>query len=280
MKIVRISQFNYTLFYLPIYIAKEKGFFPFEIVFENRNNDDLPVEDVVKKRAEFSLGDPVMSAYEKYSDAITIGMIVKQLPNYLISLNPLAKEITLKDLKGKRVGCYAKNTTTHKMLAYLLKKEGLNIEKDVELVELQHHRELGPLISDEADYCIVMEPVLSQAIANGAKVVYSFMESLPAMAVSGFTCRVDQDPQLVKVFLFGVQKGIDTLKNKKEVLRIARAYFPDIEERALENAYVHLRAKVWTSTLEINEKLWKQSFMIRPELTVNKTYTNKFQKNL
>jgi len=268
-KQVRISQFNYVIFYLPVYIAQEKGFFPFDIIFENKNSDELVVEDVLKGKADISIGDPIIAEYKRYKDKVVcVGIILNKFPLWAISLNPLAKKIKSPILfKGFKIGSYPKPSTMYMILKKVLKENNLNIEKDVEIINLKGNRELGPLYGGETDICIVSEPIISQALSNGAKIVMKLDEKFDPMCISGFTCQKNADKKMVRDFLLGVKKGLDIIyNNENETLRICKKYFPDIDEKSLLYSIKHLKKQGWTRSLKIDKKEWINAIKIRDEI--------------
>jgi ABC-type nitrate/sulfonate/bicarbonate transport system substrate-binding protein len=205
--------------YLPVYIARE--FYPFEIL--NCNNDDQSINAVIEGRADISMSDPFMFNEIDYKNVKVISGFIKKPLLYLITFNPF-----LKDLNKKILVTYPKPSTTFLFASKLSK------ENDLDLIETPFNTELGPLLTQEADAGLVIEPNYSQAVLNGAITLDSF--DIP-FAFTGFCSK-----KPCKDFLRAVGKGIEIFKNDPvETLRVAKKYF-HLDEDILKLAIDRFRS--------------------------------------
>lgn len=274
-----VAQFDYVLYYLPFYIAKEaflkKG--P-EIEVVCTGNDDSAVEAVCSGEADVALSDPSMAAIatEEGKPCRVVGQIAHKAPMFLITLNqlfePLPPEKLGQILSGMRVSTYPRPSTTYTCTVSFLKGIGLEPGKDVEIVETPYRDELGPLFSAEADFAMVNEPIFTQAVGNGAKSIHSLVEDFGSMTFSGFTVRKGfgkkgEERKALQLFLEAVAKGCKAVHSDHELsLKIARKYFPEIEGEVLGKALDRLVGQgIITKKLEIPKKEWDGLVKLRLE---------------
>ncbi len=81
----------------------------------------------------------------------------------------------IKDLKGKRVQVSSEGSGNYFGLAYVLKQEGLDIKKDIELVYLEQAETLIALESKSIDAASLRPPYLNFARTRGLGVLYPNM---------------------------------------------------------------------------------------------------------
>ena len=74
---------------------------------------------------------------------------------------------SLKDLKGKEIGTIGKGLTPDIILQTLLKKNGLDLSKDIKIDYLSSGNELAPLyLSGKKDIVVIAEPMASKILAK------------------------------------------------------------------------------------------------------------------
>ncbi len=275
-----IAQFDYVLYYLPLYIAKEK-FLPntgLELTLLCTGNDDSALEAICEKRAEVALSDPSMAALftQAGKPCRVIGQMAHYAPIHLITLNQLYEPAPLYKLaallRGKRLSTYPKPSTTYLCTCALLRRLGLTPEKDVELVQTPYREELGPLFSAEVDFAMVNDPIFTQAIGNGAKTLHYLKEDFGPMTFSGLSVRAGfgkkgQEKKELEVLMQGVQKGMELVfKEPQMALEVAKAYFPRIEEKYLKKSIDELvMQNIFTKNLRVPKADWEGLVKLRME---------------
>jgi ABC-type nitrate/sulfonate/bicarbonate transport system substrate-binding protein len=248
-----IAQFDYVIYYLALYAAKDglaKAGLELELV--STGNDDSAVEAVCSKRADVALCDPSMAALAMQGGkpCSVIGQLAHKAPMYLITLNQLyepAKPAHLAHiLRNSRLSTYPKPSTTYACTCSFLKRIGLEPGKDVELLQTPFRDELGPLFSAESEFAIVNEPICTQAAANGAKVLRALSEDFGSMTFSGLTIRKGfgkkpAEHRSLSLLMKGIRQGMQTIhKDQKAALAAARSAFPEIAEDHLKKSIAGL----------------------------------------
>lgn len=274
-----IAQFDYVIYYLALYVAKDRlSKAGLEIELISTGNDDSAVEAVTSRRADIALCDPSMAALaaQEGKPCSVIGQLAHKAPMYLITLNQLygsAKPNQLVPLlRNSRLSTYPAPSTTYTCTCSFLQRIGLETGIGIELMETPFRDELGPLFSAEAEFAIVNEPICTQAVANGAKVVHSLSEDFGTMTFSGLTMRrgfgkkADEKKALLAL-MKGIRQGIETIfTDQKAALAVARGVFPEIAEEHLKKSISGLvKGGIFTRTPSIPRADWDALVKLRLE---------------
>lgn len=274
-----VAQFDYVLYYLPFYIAKDAFLGDgLEIEVICTGNDDSAVGAVCRGEADVALSDPSMAAIatQEGKACRVTGQIAHKAPMFLITLNQLFDPLPLERLgpclSGMRVSTYPKPSTTYTCTCSFLRKTGLEPGRDVEIVETPYRDELGPLFSAEADFAVVNEPVFTQATGNGAKPIRSLLDDFGPMAFSGFTVRrgfgrKGEEKEALRRFMEAVGKGCEAVHSDRKLsLEIACRYFPEMEEEVIGKALGRLVEQgVITRKTRIPLREWEGLVALRVE---------------
>ena len=204
-----IAQPDNLLIYLPLYIAKEE--LGFELI--NCGNDDKVIEAVKEGRADISVGDPLMFGTVDYGQTKLFAAFINKPLLNVITFNQF-----FDNLQGKTMVTYPKPSTS-----YML-SERLARQYDLTLIETPFNTELGPLLTQEADVAIILEPNYAQATRNRARTILTLSDE--GFAFTGFTSKKKQ-PDFQKA----LRKGIDVFyENDELTLSIAKKYFSLCDE--------------------------------------------------
>lgn len=274
-----IAQFDYVIYYLALYATKDRlSKNGLEIELVSTGNDDSAVEAVTSKRADVALCDPSMAALatQEGKPCSVIGQLAHKAPMYLITLNQLYAPVPPKQLaallRGSRISTYPQPSTTYTCTCSFLRSIGLEPGKDVELLQTPFRDELGPLFSAEADFAIVNEPICTQAVANGAKVVHSLSDDFGTMTFSGLTIRrgfgkKPDERRALLLLMKGVKQGMETIfTDQKAALASARSMFPEIDEVHLKKSISGLvKNNIFTRTPLIPRADWDALVKLRFE---------------
>lgn len=227
-----ISQPDTILGYLPLYIAKELG--DFEII--SCGNDDESVKAVLEGRADIGVGDPFMFKEIDYGKLKIISAFVTKPFLYIITFNP-----SIKDLKNKTLVTYPKPSTSYNFSMKLKKKYNLN------LIETPFNTEIGPLLTQEADMTLILDPNYTQAIKNGAITLKTLIDEPFA-----FTGIYSYNKN--KKFITLMKRAINIFNNDKVfTLKVAKKYFY-LKEDVLKEAISNLRkANIYSTTFTKKE---------------------------
>lgn len=168
----------------PITIADGAGFFKAEgleaeVVLTNSGSNTLAA--VSGGSAQFGglpYGDAIL-ATEKGQPLISVAALVNQYTTDAIMSASKAKELgitasmPLKDriakAKGLKIAVNAPGSGQDKLIRFVLKKNGINPDKDVTIVGLGNEGMLPALLAGQVDALLNSSPTTDQGIAGGAQ---------------------------------------------------------------------------------------------------------------
>ena len=241
MRKATISQAFQSLLYLPLYVGMDEGFFAkqgLDLTKESAGSGSVALSAVISKSAQFSLHGPEWTAIaaSKGAPVNTIANVVNGAAVW-IAATPDFKFSSVKDLKGEKIVTGTMPTTSTSLFIKLLKENGMDANKDVQMIQVPLGTEPGPFVAGQAKVAVMYEPGLDQVVAKGMKVVVGFPQLYGAYAFSTITARVDVDADLAQRLTNGLEMAVRFMhKNTARTVEIAQKQFPTLEPAVVEAA--------------------------------------------
>ncbi|WP_027577768.1 ABC transporter substrate-binding protein [Bradyrhizobium sp. Ai1a-2] len=263
MKKATISQAFQSLLYLPLYVGMNEGFFEkqgLDLNKESAGSGSVALSAVISKSAQFSLHGPEWTAIaaSKGAPVNTIANVVNGAAVW-IAATPDFKFDSVKDLKGQKIVTGLMPTTSTSLFIKLLKENGMDASKDVEMIQVPLGTEPGPFVAGQAKVAVMYEPGLDQVVAKGMKVVVGFPKLYGAYAFSTITARNDVDPDLAQRLTNGLEMAVRFMhKNEARTVEIAQKEFPNLEPAVVEAAVKRMLAdNVYPTSVDITPEALK-----------------------
>lgn len=270
---VKVAQFGDVFLYMPLYLADSKGFFKEEgiqIQLINTGGDDKTFAAVISGSATFGIADPtfVAIAKEKGQGGKVIASVVNGVPFWGITKNPQIPEI--KD--GKQLDGYSVATFPSPSTAYTLQ---FDMFEDAGLKPNIKQGAFGALLpmleAKQVDIALELEPNVSTAVHNGARVLYSFADMYGDFAITGVTASeatIRNNPDLVQRFVNALEKAEKFAHAYPDsVVYYANKRFPDLDDVIVEQA---IKRIISTNTLPqsavISKEAWEKAILLRNEV--------------
>jgi NitT/TauT family transport system substrate-binding protein len=257
MRKATISQAFQSLLYLPLYVGMDEGFFEkqgLDLTKESAGSGSVALSAVISKSAQFSLHGPEWTAIaaSKGAPVNTIANVVNGAAVW-IAATPDFKFESVKDLKGEKIVTGTMPTTSTSLFIKLLKENGMDANKDVQMIQVPLGTEPGPFVAGQAKVAVMYEPGLDQVVAKGMKVVVGFPQLYGAYAFSTITARVDVDPDLAQRLTNGLEMAVRFMhKNTARTVEIAQKQFPTLEPAVVEAAVKRMLAdNVYPTSVDI-----------------------------
>ena len=238
-KKVVISQAFQSMLYLPLYVAMDEGFFAKEgldVTKQTAGAPSVALSAVISKSAQFSIHGPEWTAIaaSKGAPVHIIANVVNGAAVW-IATTPDFKFTSVKDLKGQKVVTGLMPTTSTSLFIKLLKENGMDAKKDVEMIQVQIGSEPGPLLAKQANVAVMYEPGLDQVVAKGMKVVLGFPKLYGPYAFSAVTARTDVDPDTAQRVVKGMEMAMRFMQaHEAETVAIAKKEFPSLDPMVVE----------------------------------------------
>lgn len=172
-------------------------------------------------------------------DIVTIGGVVN-VPSFYLYVQPSIK--TQEDLRGKTLGITRYGASTDFTLRYLLKKWGLEPDRDVKVIQMGGQPEIfagmqagviqGGILSSPGDF--KAKKAGFALLANFAKVGLDY----PTTSLISTRSTIKKDPETVKRFLMAYSEGVDRLFRDKELaMKVIGKWTRTQDRETLESSY-------------------------------------------
>ncbi|CAH1650138.1 MULTISPECIES: ABC transporter substrate-binding protein [unclassified Chelatococcus] len=137
---------------------------------------------------------------------------------------------SVKDFKGKTIGLNVLGTGIWGPLAIALKKNGIDPDKDVKLVEAAFPTQEDAIRTGRLDIGVLNQPFAARAEAKGGlRKVFSISEEIPDIVHILEACSktfVDKNPELAALYVEDLTAGMGkALANRDETLKIVTEIF-------------------------------------------------------
>lgn len=267
---ITVAQVGDFFLYLPLYYAKEAGYFDREgldVRIVDSGGDDKSVAAVISGSADFGVGDPTFAsiANEQGQQVRVIGAVVNGVPFWGVTKRPALERIDRPaQLQGLTVATFPKPSTAYVLQSAMFEKGGLKPR----IREAQFGSLLPLLDTGAVDIVLELEPNVSTAVANGAHVVYSLAEQYPDFTITGVTVlqgTIDRRPETVRKFIRALDAAERAAHAEPEKLvAFARKRFPDVPPAVAEAAARRmLSADVIPQTAKVSATGWKAAIDLR-----------------
>lgn len=281
LETIKVAQFGDVFIYTPLYLANTKGFFKEEglkVDLINTGGDDKTYAAVIGGSALFGIADPtfVAIAKEQGIDGRVIGSIVNSVPFWALAKNPEVPLIT----NAAMLAPYSVATFSAPSTAYTVQTE---MFKDADLTPNIKQGAFGALLpmldTGNADIALELEPNVSTAVANGAKVVYSFADKYPNFTFTGITTSkktIDENPEIVQRFINAITKAEKFAHQYPDSAAFYMVeLYPDVDKDVVTQA---IKRMVDSNTLPqnavISSEAWKQAVSLRHRMGDLKSLEN------
>lgn len=260
---VRLSEVTHSIFYAPLYIAINNGYFDDENIdlkLSNGGGADKVMTSVISGSAEIGLMGPEATIYchvEGQKDyPVIFGQLTKRDGSFLVGRNP-EPDFDWSSLSGKHILAGRAGGVPAMTLQYVLNQNGVSTD-DGSLFDtsVAFDAMVGTFESDPSiDYTTMFEPTASEYVALGkGYIVASVGEAsgeVPYTAFSAQKSWLSKHDDTAKAFLRAVLRGYKYMKdNTPEVVATALApSFVGTDESSIAAAVKsYLSIDAWAST--------------------------------
>mgnify|MGYP000366229447 CR=1 FL=1 len=246
LKKVRLNEVAHSIFYAPQYVAIEKGYFEKEgikLELTTGFGADKTATAVISGDADIAFMGPEATIYQfnqgNADYLINFAQLTQRAGNFVVSRK---KEDSFKweDLKGKKVIGGRPGGMPEMVFEYVLKKHGMNPQKDINLVQnIDFANTSGAFVSGEADYTVEFEPAATLIEEQGAGYVVASVgkESgyVPYTAYSAKKSYLDKHPEIIQSFTNALQKGMDFVQihTPEEIASVIAPQFPETDLKTI-----------------------------------------------
>ncbi len=267
-----ITEPNHVVGYLPLYVTQRRGFFAeegIEVKWTTIETGSGPTNALLTNQVFAMLGGPEHNAFAKAkgADLKAIGGVLVRSSVYVMAAKgqepakpPASNAEWASFLKGKKIGTGAYGSTPNSVTRFLLSRFGLDPKADVQLIEIPSAAIVAAIKSNQVQFGVVNEPLVTQGIRNGiwGEPIYKTPVELGPYAWATINVRADtieKKPQLVERFMRALTKGLKaTYSDRQETIAIAKREFPTMAVEDLTAAVERC----------LNDELWSKDGFVEP----------------
>ncbi|MBQ6727813.1 MAG: ABC transporter substrate-binding protein [Clostridia bacterium] len=254
VKTIELNEVTHSVFYAPLYIAMENGYFEEEninVKLTNGGGADKSMTALLSGTADIALMGPETVVYvhnQGKKDAPKVfGQLTQRDGSFLVSRND-EPNFSWENLRGKEILAGRKGGVPAMTFEYMMSELGMENGVDYTLnFDVQFNLMTGAFIGGTADYCTVFEPTASEYERNGTWHVVASVGSqsgeIPYTSFIALESYLSKNPDTVKGFLSALKKAFEFLATHtdKEVAEAIVKQFPSTTITSLEASVKNYR---------------------------------------
>ena len=239
---VTLSEVAHSLFYAPMYVAIEEGYFEEEgidLELVTAFGADKVTTAVISGEADIAFmgSESTIYVYNQNADdyLVNFAQLTQRAGNFLVSREPMDK-FQWNDLKGTNVLGGRKGGMPQMVFEYVLKKHGIDPQKDLTIDQsIDFGSTAAAFSGGKGDFTVEFEPSATALEMEGAgHVVASLGEASGYVPYTAFSARksyLAEHPEIIQSFTDALQKGMDfcNTHTPEEIAAIIQPQFAETD---------------------------------------------------
>ena len=238
---VTLNEVAHSIFYAPQYVAIEEGYFKDEgldMTLITGFGADKTMTAVISGEADIGFMGAEASIYAYQEGAtdpvVNFAQLTQRAGNFLVAREEMP-DFKWEDLKGRKVLGGRKGGMPEMVFEYILKKNGLDPEKDLSIDQSIDFGATAAAFTgdDSADFTVEFEPSATALEKQGAGYVVASLGVdsgyVPYTSYSARTSYMEKNPDIMQKFTDALQKGMDFVQSHtpEEIAEIIEPQFPE-----------------------------------------------------
>ena len=265
-KKVVLNEVAHSIFYAPMYIAIEEGYFAEEgidLELVTGFGADKTMTAVLSGNADIGFMGSEASIYtynEGASDyVVNFAQLTQRAGNFLVAREKNV-DFSWENLKGKEVLGGRKGGMPEMVFEYILKQHKIDPEKDLTINQNIDFGSTAAAFSEgQADFTVEFEPGATNLEKEGKGYVVASLGTdsgyVPYTAFSAKQSYIDKNPEIIQGFTNALQKGMNYVQNHTPE-EIAKIIEPQFKETDLDTTIVtrYYEQDTWKDNLVFEEE--------------------------
>lgn len=243
---VTLNEVAHSIFYAPMYVAIEKGYFKAEgidLTVQTGFGADKTMTAVLSGTADIGFMGSETSIYTYNEGAndyvVNFAQLTQRAGNFLVAREDI-KDFKWEDLKGKKVIGGRKGGMPEMVFEYILKQNHIDPASDLTIDQNIDFGSTAAAFSEEKsnyDFTVEFEPGATNLEKQGKGYVVASLGTdsgyVPYTAFSAKKSYIDKNPDIIQGFTNALQKGMDyTASHTPD--KIAQVISPQFKETTLD----------------------------------------------
>lgn len=245
---VVLNEVAHSVFYAPMYVAVEEGYFQEEgldIELVTGFGADKTMTAVLAGEADIGFMGSESSIYTYNEGAqdyvVNFAQLTQRAGNFLVAREEMP-DFTWEDLKGKTVLGGRKGGMPEMVFEYVLKQNGMDPETDLVINQSIDFGSTAAAFAEgktAADFTVEFEPGATSLEMEGkGYVVASLGEDsgyVPYTAFSAKKSYIEENPDVIQGFVNALQKGMDYVQKHtpEEIATVIEPQFPETDKETI-----------------------------------------------
>lgn len=268
LKEVTLNEVAHSIFYAPMYVAFEKGYFEDEglkVKLVNGLGADKTMTALLSGDCNIGLmgAEATIYVYNQGAEdyAVNFGQLTQRAGNFLVSRNK-KEEFSWDKIKGKTVIGGRAGGMPEMVFEYILKKNGIDPKTDLTIVQnIDFGLTSQAFATGQGDYTVEFEPAATALEIEGTgKVVASLGVESGMVPYTDFAAKksyIKKNPEVIQSFTNAIQKGLDYVAthSPEEIAKVIQPQFKETKSDTL--------VKIVTRYYEQNT--WKEDLVFKED---------------
>lgn len=243
---VTLNEVAHSVFYAPMYVAIEEGYFAEEgidLTLVTGFGADKTMTALLTGEADIGFMGSESSIYTYLGGTsdyvVTFAQLTQRAGNFLVSREPI-ENFDWSMLKGKEILGGRAGGMPQMVFEYILKKNNLDPTADVLIDQsIDFGSTAAAFSGGQGDFTVEFEPHATALEQKGdGYVVASLGEDSGYVPYTAFSARksyIEENPDVILKFTNALQKGMDYVRNHtpKEIAEVIKPQFAETEDEAL-----------------------------------------------
>ena len=299
LKKVRLQEVAHSIFYAPMYVALEEGYFEEEgldVELKNGNGADKVMTAMIAGEADIGFMGPEATIYvynegnENYG--VNFAQLTQRAGNFLVGRGA-DPDFKWSDLKGKTVIGGRAGGMPQMVFEYILKMNGLDPKKDVNIIQnIDFGVTAEAFVGGTGDYTVEFEPHATGVEKDGSGAVIASLGVdsgyVPYTCFSALESYMNEHPDVIQSFVKGIQKGLDYVNShsSEEIAKIIQPQFEETDFDTLKTIVERYHSQdtwkkdtVFTEeAFELLQNILEEAGVLEKRVDYDDLVTNRFSK--
>lgn len=267
-KVIELNEVTHSVFYAPLYVAIENGYFAEENIKINLTNGggaNNSMTAVLSKTADIGLMGPETVIYVQQQGKQDLPKVFGQLTqrdgSFLVS-RKAEPNFSWQDLRGKEILAGRLGGVPAMTFEYILNELGMRNNVDFTLnFDVQFNLMTSAFISGIGDYCTVFEPTASEYEKNGTwYIVASVGEQggeIPYTSFIALDSYIQNNKEVLEGFMRALKKAFEYMSDHTdyEIAESIIKQFPSTTIKSIETSLTNYKKiSAWKTDLQATKE--------------------------
>ena len=239
---VTLSEVAHSIFYAPMYVAIEEGYFTEEginLELVTAFGADKVTTAVISGEADIAFmgSESTIYVYNQNADdyLVNFAQLTQRAGNFMVAREPMA-DFDWNDLRGSYVLGGRKGGMPQMVFEYVLKKHGIDPKKDLTIDQsIDFGSTAAAFSGGKGDFTVEFEPsATALETEHAGYVVASLGEAsgyVPYTAFSAKKSYLYDNPEIIQSFTNALQKGMDYVNSHtpEEIAEVIQPQFSETD---------------------------------------------------